>query len=283
MKKPGGANHLFFNGKIITGPNPVFLLFTFLLIIVPVFLFLERDASKISAKPFGSFAVFLVMVFSIASLIFLGFAALTEPGIINRQTGDGEFGGDFHTEFIVDVVNGQSLQRKWCDTCRLYRPLRARHCRDCDNCVHRFDHHCPWIDNCIGARNHRYFILFIASTAILASLVFFSILWVVYLDDVSGTLEGYFEAMFTEGHRYFVLVVSMGTAVVLSNLTLYHIHLVGRNLTTAEHMKGDFPNGNPFSFGFKSNCLSFWLTPPSRSELEIESIELANQIGAFKE
>ena len=47
-----------------------------------------------------------------------------------------------------------------CHTCRVVRPLRAKHCRICDRCVAQFDHHCPYIYNCVGLRNRGWFLLF---------------------------------------------------------------------------------------------------------------------------
>lgn len=46
----------------------------------------------------------------------------------------------------------------WCKICCIKRPNRAHHCRRCGHCTTRMDHHCPWINNCVGEKNHYLFI-----------------------------------------------------------------------------------------------------------------------------
>jgi len=44
-----------------------------------------------------------------------------------------------------------------CPFCEIIMPRRCRHCHSCKRCVERFDHHCPWINNCVGRDNFGYF------------------------------------------------------------------------------------------------------------------------------
>ena len=48
-----------------------------------------------------------------------------------------------------------------CNKCKIDRPQRAHHCRICGICNLKMDHHCPWIINCVGEKNEKYFFLFL--------------------------------------------------------------------------------------------------------------------------
>ena len=51
-----------------------------------------------------------------------------------------------------------------CSQCNTFKPPFSHHCRICKRCISRMDHHCPWMNNCIGAGNMKHFILFLGYT-----------------------------------------------------------------------------------------------------------------------
>ncbi|KAM3142365.1 hypothetical protein pb186bvf_005522 [Paramecium bursaria] len=61
----------------------------------------------------------------------------------------------------------ESDQRTWfCKQCNRRQEFTTRHCKECDLCIKKFDHHCPWVGKCIGGNNLQEFYSFIYSTAL---------------------------------------------------------------------------------------------------------------------
>ena len=106
-------------------------------------------------------------------LIFFILSALTNPGYLKKPT---------NPTFLVILVllEIQELLQVFdpvllCPDCEVIRTKRSRHCSICNRCVERFDHHCPWVNNCVGSGNHAYFLAFLLSVFVTLIIVMVSI------------------------------------------------------------------------------------------------------------
>ncbi|XP_023371975.1 probable palmitoyltransferase ZDHHC12 isoform X3 [Otolemur garnettii] len=110
---------------------------------------------------------FLLLV--LGSLLLYLAVSLMDPGYVNVQPQPQE---DPKEEQMAMVPQAIPLRR--CRYCLVLQPLRARHCRECRRCVRRYDHHCPWMENCVGERNHPFFVVYLALQLVV-------LLWGLYL------------------------------------------------------------------------------------------------------
>lgn len=97
------------------------------------------------------------------TLGFLGFLYLLIAILVIKDPGSPNFFPVHYLSADKSLLNLYLLNEahKVCPECIVIQPKRARHCTICRMCVFKYDHHCPWINNCIGARNILLFYVFL--------------------------------------------------------------------------------------------------------------------------
>ncbi|KAL1352225.1 hypothetical protein AAHE18_06G151500 [Arachis hypogaea] len=270
-----GNNKFFCGGRLVFGPDVASLFLTTFLIAGPAIAFCikiylrirqgngDNDAQWVPVLAVGS--ALTVLASCMQDLLFLLMTSGRDPGIVPRNSRAPEFDEAFDIptpsmEWINGttphlklprtkdvIINGHTVKVKFCDTCLLYRPPRTSHCSICNNCVQRFDHHCPWVGQCIGIRNYRWFFMFISTSTILCLYVFV-FTWINIAQR--GTLR-------TLTHDYVsdILIVYCFIAVwFVGGLTVFHFYLICTNQTTYENFRYQYDRrGNPYNKGSCGN------------------------------
>ena len=173
-------------------------------------------------------------------LVFFVRTATSDPGVLPRNIHLGQVRKNFQipqeyyntiTLPAPQTTRGDPLatiELKYCTTCRIWRPPRTSHCSTCEACILTHDHHCIWVNNCIGQRNYRYFLVFLASAVVSSALL---------VANCSVHLSHHTRKP-SEVPVAILLVIYAGLSLAYPLLLLlYHILLKGRQQTTREFLR----------------------------------------------
>lgn len=215
---------------------------TLLLITIP---FVLIEIILVNLKSY--YMMFFHVVFFAIQMFSIFKGGCTDPGIIPRQPGSNMLIRAINYNV---VINGSLMKLSYCNTCSIFKPPRTSHCRVCDNCCQRFDHHCLWLGNCVGKRNYKYFFLLITFITIncIVEIIYSVCILVDAIKDKDGKKIK---------NRIFTISVLSGCSLYgllfliffIGKLIIIHTRLLIQNFTFYEDFKKKLKNpakNNPF-------------------------------------
>ena len=167
-----------FSNKLLKFLSPLFVI-TILTFLIYTYLSILKNVFPFWYKNFMSYENHKIFYNTIKYLIFFElfltlfnhiFATIIKPGSVfdlksskYYKSHTAYYSQDFKITkyFLKNNKFNREIIWKICQYCNEVKPLRTHHCSICGICVLKMDHHCPWINNCIGQNNQRYFLLFL--------------------------------------------------------------------------------------------------------------------------
>lgn len=223
-----------------------FMITTFLVYLFHITSFFEISYSdtvfhqKIVSGDYSALELPLVIIIT----IILFYYTTLGPGFVESET---------------QSLSQEDTETRYCEFCDLNPPMRSSHCKKCNRCVLRRDHHCPWVGTCVGMDNHLFFIGYLFFETICTFQIAFQV-W-----PITKIQTDFLPWLFT-GFLSAVLIAACAIIIFQSIALLpFHVFISLLNRTTWEMVRSsritylrDWRHSySPFSHGLIKNIKEF--------------------------
>jgi small-conductance mechanosensitive channel len=116
----------------------------------------------------------LFALFNLIFIILYLYLICSNPGYVSEEDKDENY------ETLLFTKKDEF--KHYCFKCCVHTTDDLKHCSICDKCCKGFDHHCYWVNNCIGINNYYLFIFFLIITYIDVLFKLFITLFFLYFE-----------------------------------------------------------------------------------------------------
>ena len=242
-----------FAGKPLPMTLPLIFVLHIILLIYSTYVLCYLPAVGISPLSAESISFHIITGLAIVSY-YRGVA--TDPGRIPTSS-----------EWEKENAEKKTEGLRFCSREKKWKPERTHFCSAIGHNVLKMDHYCPWLANCVGYFNHKFFMLFIVYASIASGWTTISVAQLLAMSSAgylakSQALSAAQIFFLSEG-----LCISSLISLILTPFAGFHVWLVARNQTTLEYCEKANANTS-YDFGIFFNFAQvfgynplFWLLP----------------------
>ena len=232
-----------------TDPNVLWWLSAWEKVIIPRIHGFEAPRDPLQLAAWASIVVLLIFWFTlhrvalsdtadiVLTTIMIVLATATVVLKIWTSLSRNEDPNSLYTEKIESCMIGSlpppTPDDRTCYYCRAHVKKHSKHCSVCDKCIYDFDHHCRWLNTCVGGRNYRKFFAFMtcALLSIGIQLVVALYLFITYFSNKDEFEAKLLRAYGTSSPVAYLIFLFIGILykflgfVALANLFGFHVYL----------------------------------------------------------
>eukprot|EP00299_Pterocystis_sp_00344_P006903 c1965_g1_i1.p1 GENE.c1965_g1_i1~~c1965_g1_i1.p1 ORF type:complete len:298 (+),score=27.03 c1965_g1_i1:1-894(+) len=232
-KDPEGGQGTIMSKRSCTRPLPMMFTVVVILFVFTSYLSIisvpMMESSDLKTRDVGfTYTAVLSLLFALMFVSFLR-VSTTDAGTIPDWFQD-TISERSKSKDLKIVEKKSDGSRRRCNKCLLFKPDRTHHCKICGRCNLKMDHHCPWINNCVGYTNYKFFILFISYALACSIFVFVTTLTLIPSFDSATPLTTVFIVVL-------ICVLTGALSAVLFAFVGFHYYLLCQNYTTIEFLE----------------------------------------------